>query len=95
MKNTLQIYVKLFYSTKYFLTFAIIFPTGPPWKLGRMRYIPSSKNIHKVLISKGLIRREATRSSTDGLTLYRAKRSLGIYLLILDAKLLGDVIGES
>ena len=40
-----------------------------------MRYIPSSKNIHKVLISKGLIRREATRSTTDGLSLYRAKRS--------------------
>ena len=60
-----------------------------------MRYLAMSETTHKLLIPKGLIRREATRSSTDGLSLYRAKRSLGSYLLILDAKLLGDVIGES
>ncbi len=60
-----------------------------------MRHLASAKIAHELLISKELRRGEATRSTTDGLSLYLAKRSRGSYLLILDAKLLGDVIGES
>ena len=48
-----------------------------------MRYLAMSETTHKLLIPKGLIRREATRSSTDGLVLYRAKRFRGSSYLFL------------
>ena len=48
-----------------------------------MWYLAMSETIHKLLIPKGLIRREATRSTTDDLALYRAKRSRGSSYLFL------------